>query len=162
MSRPAAHRSPALQLACMHVFFFLLGVTEHPHPPLHPLPQGSHTRFCMSACAWADMFNRTWSCWCIRAYLSSEKRASQAPPSHRPFTEQQRGAGQRRIGGSDWIMSSFLSPMRLFSTLRWHYCPIHSGFDHNNGVMHRCLFGYHFLIPQILRATIHPSIHPSS
>lgn len=37
-----------------------------------------------------DICNSTWSCWCIRAYLSSERKVGQVLSSHWPYTEQQR------------------------------------------------------------------------
>lgn len=47
------------------------------------------------------------SCWCVRAYLSSVKRAPQALLSHWPFTEQQRGEGQEKIDALTELFSQF-------------------------------------------------------
>jgi len=78
-------------------------------------PEGFQTLLCMYVCAQADIFNRTWSCWCIRAYLSSEKRAPQAPSSHRPFTEQQRGEGQGKIDAHTELCLQSLHLVTVFS-----------------------------------------------
>lgn len=91
--------TPDLQHVCMHV----IAAGDRPFSP-----KGFHGLLCMCMCAYRLTSSIVLaSCWCVRAYLSSVKRAPQALLSHWPFTEQQRGEGQEKIDALTELFSQF-------------------------------------------------------